>query len=152
MKFSMNGSLIIGTLDGANVEILEEIGDDNMFVFGARADEVDGLRDKMRRGEIQRHARLNRVLAMIDKGVFGPPELFYPIIESIAGANDYYLVTADFPDYLRAQDEVDRVYQDRYEWNKRSILASVRCAKFSSDRTIAEYAEDIWKVGSIKKL
>lgn len=150
MKFGMNGSLIVGTLDGANVEICQEIGAENMFVFGAKAHEVGDLRDRMRRGEIARNVRLQRVFSLIDKGVFGPPELFIPVLESISGERDFYLVTADFPSYLEIQEEIDRVYTDRYEWTKRSVLSSVRCGKFSSDRTIQQYASDIWRVQSLK--
>eukprot|EP00762_Andalucia_godoyi_P005294 ANDGO_06738.mRNA.1 Glycogen phosphorylase 1 len=149
MKFSMNGSLIIGTLDGANVEIREEIGAENMFVFGAKAHEIQDVRDKMRRNEIPKHPRLQRVLALIDRGVFGPAELFVPVIDSITSPNDFYLVQADFASYLEQQSEVDRVYLDRYEWNRRSILSSVRSGKFSSDRTIHEYAKEVWKINSV---
>eukprot|EP01017_Pseudomicrothorax_dubius_P016537 TRINITY_DN1876_c0_g1_i6.p1 TRINITY_DN1876_c0_g1~~TRINITY_DN1876_c0_g1_i6.p1 ORF type:complete len:867 (+),score=250.05 TRINITY_DN1876_c0_g1_i6:61-2661(+) len=140
MKFTMNGCLIIGTMDGANVEIAEEAGKENQFIFGATVDQVEGLRKKMRETDPNEYAGpiLNRIFRAIEDNVFGAREDLVPLIDTIRNRNDYYLVCHDFEDYLRAQDEVDRAYLNKAEWNRRSILTATRMAKFSSDRTIQE--------------
>ena len=146
MKFAMNGSLIIGTMDGANVEIAEEIGNDNIFIFGALAHQVPGLRAE-RRG-FKPDPRFEEVCNLIRSGWFGWPDYFMPVVDAITGdkGGDYYLVANDFPSYLKAQEEVDRAYKDRKRWTRMSIMSTAGTGKFSSDRTIQEYAKDIWKV------
>lgn len=145
MKFAMNGALIIGTMDGANIEIAHEIGEENMFIFGARADAVPGLRAS--RSSYQPDPRFNHVVEMIRTGVFGWEDYFAPLVDAIT-FSDYYLLANDFPDYLKAQEEVDRKYLDTDAWTKSSILSTAGSGFFSSDRTIKEYAEDIWGVSS----
>lgn len=145
MKFAMNGALIIGTMDGANIEIAHEIGEENMFIFGALADAVPGLRAS--RSSYQPDPRFNHVVEMIRTGVFGWEDYFAPLVDAIT-FSDYYLLANDFPDYLKAQEEVDRKYLDIDAWTKSSILSTAGSGFFSSDRTIKEYAEDIWGVSS----
>ncbi|CAI2380450.1 unnamed protein product [Moneuplotes crassus] len=150
MKFVMNGCLIIGTMDGANVEISEEVGEENMFIFGARVEEVNDLRNRLFSGEhkpIDR--RLQRVFDSILSGTFGDVSIIYPIIHNLMEGKDYYLVTEDFDSYVKAQNKVDDTYRDQKKWNMMSILGVSRSAKFSSDRTIEEYCESIWKVDRV---
>ncbi|KAI8103779.1 hypothetical protein M9435_006307 [Picochlorum sp. BPE23] len=143
MKFAMNGALIIGTMDGANIEIAQEIGEENMFIFGARADAVADLRAN--RSTYQPDPRFNHVVNMIRTGVFGWEDYFGPLVDAIT-YSDYYLLANDFPDYLRAQDAVDQKYKDKAAWTRSSILSTAGSGFFSSDRTIREYAKDIWDV------
>jgi starch phosphorylase len=150
MKFALNGALTIGTLDGANVEIREEVGAENFFLFGLTVEQVQALK---KRGydpwEWYRNDRqLKGVLDALSGGVFSPgePGLFRPIVESLLNGGDPYLVLADFAAYLACQDDVDRTYADRERWTRMAILNVARTGKFSSDRTIREYAEDIWRV------
>lgn len=146
MKFIMNGALIIGTMDGANVEIAEEIGPENMFIFGATAYEVPKLRAE--RKSLCVDYRFEEVCQMIRSGTFGWPDYFLPILDGITGemGGDYYLVANDLPSYLDAQDEVDKSYKDQARWTKMAILSVAGAGKFTSDRTIDEYAKDIWGV------
>lgn len=147
MKFQMNGCLILGTWDGANIEIAEETGVDNVFVFGVRAEEVAGLRKT--RKTFKADPRFAEVLGDIENGMFGDKEYFKPMVDGVLNmdvGNDWFLVANDFASYLDAQAEVDRVYADQVEWTRRSIMYTAGSGKFSSDRTIREYAEDIWEV------
>eukprot|EP00798_Chlamydomonas_sp_ICE-L_P020335 gene20335-27097_t len=143
MKFAMNGSLIIGTLDGANVEIAEEIGMENIFIFGAKAHEVAALRAA--RADFTPPARFTEVVNMISAGQFGWEDYFKPLVDSITGP-DFYLVANDFESYINMQDKVDEVYKDQAEWTRMSIMSTAGMGKFSTDRTISEYAKDIWGV------
>jgi glycogen phosphorylase len=146
MKFIMNGCLIIGTMDGANVEISEEIGEDNMFIFGARIQEVDELRHLLFSGKKNNVGkRLQKVFDAIYSGMFGDVSIVHPIIESYTEGKDYYLVTADFNSYVKAQNKVDETYRNQKLWNKMSIMGVAKSFKFSSDRTIQEYCDSIWK-------
>jgi starch phosphorylase len=154
MKFAMNGALTIGTLDGANVEIREEVGAENFFLFGLTVDEVKALK---RRGydpwEYYRRDRvLKEVVDAIAGGTFSPgqPRLFQPIVDSLLNGGDPYLVLADFAAYAACQEEVSKAYLDEERWTKMTILNVARSGKFSSDRTIREYAQDIWKVTPVK--
>ncbi|KAG2446570.1 hypothetical protein HYH02_008557 [Chlamydomonas schloesseri] len=142
MKFTMNGSLIIGTLDGANVEIAEEIGDENIFIFGAKAHEVPRLRAE--RKNLRTDERFNHVVNMIRTGHFGWEDYFGPVVDAITSGGDYYLVANDFPGYLDTQYRADEVYKNQTEWTRMSIMATAGSGKFSTDRTIHEYAQDIW--------
>ena len=145
MKFVMNGWLIIGTMDGANVEIAEEIGEDNMFIFGALVDAVEDLRRQLFSGETKfTGKRLQRVFDAILTGTFGDVSIIHPIINALADGKDYYLITADFNSYIKAQNKVDETYRDQNLWNKMSITGVAKSYKFSSDRTIKEYCESIW--------
>ena len=142
MKFVMNGGVIIGTMDGANVEIAEEIGVENMFIFGASKDEVMRVRDgtQYRRGS----ERFEAAMHSVRSGDFGWAEYFGPMLDTLD--SDFYLLQHDFDDYLRAQDEVDAAYLDKERWITMSIMSTAGSGKFSSDRTIQEYADDIWDV------
>jgi starch phosphorylase len=151
MKFQMNGCLIIGTMDGANIEIAEESGKENMFVFGVDADDVPRLRKE--RKNFKTDKRFDAIMADIEGGMFGDKEYFKPLVDSISNmkvGNDWFLVANDFADYLRAQEDVDKCYQDPKEWTRRSILYTAGSGKFSSDRTIVEYAKDIWHVQPVR--
>jgi glycogen phosphorylase len=154
MKFAMNGALTIGTLDGANVEIREEVGAENFFLFGLTVEQVKELK---RRGydpwEYYRQNReLKAVVDAIAGGTFSPgqPRLFQPIVDSLLNGGDPYLVLADFASYVACQDEVSKAYRDAERWTRMAILNVARTAKFSSDRTIREYADEIWKVRSVR--
>jgi glycogen phosphorylase len=148
MKFQMNGCLIIGTMDGANVEIAEEIGADNMFVFGAAADQVARLRAE--RATFRPSADFQRAVELVRSGAFGWEDYFAPMLDAISGGSDYYLVANDFDAYVAAQDAVDAAYRDEAGWAEKSILSVAGSGKFSTDRTIAEYAKDIWDVKACK--
>ncbi|KAL4492628.1 hypothetical protein ABPG72_007741 [Tetrahymena utriculariae] len=148
MKFVMNGSLIIGTMDGANVEIAEEVGKENMFIFGALVDDIEGLRNNMRNTDPSQYfpPELNEVFQKIDEGFFGAVDELRQLISTIRNRNDYYLIGADFKSYLEAQKKVDESYRNKKLWTKMSICNAIRSAKFSSDRTIQQYADEIWGV------
>ena len=153
MKLALNGALTIGTLDGANVEMREEVGEENIFIFGHTAVEVDTLRRDgyHPREYYQNNQELKLALDMIESGFFSPdePGLFQPIIDMLLTGGDPFLVLADYADYIRCQDEVAALYQDPDEWSRRAILNVARMGKFSSDRTIREYAEEIWGIEPI---
>jgi starch phosphorylase len=147
MKFAMNGALTIGTLDGANVEIREQVGAENFFLFGKTTDEIEALRHDYRPWElIPSQPELGEVLKLIEQGHFshGDGDLFKPLLQNLTG-RDPFFVLADFADYLRAQDDVNRTWADRALWNRMSLLNTARTGYFSSDRSIREYAEKIWK-------
>lgn len=150
MKFALNGCLIIGTLDGANVEIREEIGEANFFLFGATADEVPRLRKERENGMFKPDPRFEEAKQFIRSGAFGTYD-YNPLLESLEGNSgygrgDYFLVGHDFPSYMETQAMVDEAYKDRKRWTKMSILSTAGSGKFSSDRTIAQYAKEIWKI------
>mmetsp|Transcript_7971 Transcript_7971/g.35225 ORF Transcript_7971/g.35225 Transcript_7971/m.35225 type:complete len:1025 (-) Transcript_7971:236-3310(-) len=149
MKFAMNGCLIIGTMDGANVEIAEEIGQENMFIFGARADVVPSLRREREFFNVP--PEFYKIVDQIRSGYFGWSDFFQPVCDAVCGAQDYYLLANDFNDYIRAQEAVDENYRNQALWTKKSILSVAGSGKFSSDRTIREYAEDIWDVKPTKR-
>ncbi|KAJ1392996.1 Phosphorylase pyridoxal-phosphate attachment site [Sesbania bispinosa] len=150
MKFALNGCLIIGTLDGANVEIREEIGEENFFLFGATAEDVPRLRKERENGLFKPDTRFEEAKKYIRSGVFGSYD-YNPLLESLEGNSgygrgDYFLVGHDFPSYMDAQAKVDEAYRDRKRWLKMSILSTAGSGKFSSDRTIAQYANEIWNI------
>lgn len=149
MKFMLNGALTIGTMDGANVEMCEEMGRENMFVFGLTVEEVEELYKKGYRpmDYIEGNLELKLCLEQIRDGYFSPedPSLFKDIYNSIA-YHDTYLLCADYTDYLRAQAEVEAAYKDEQKWAKMMLMNIASSGKFSSDRTIREYARDIWGV------
>ncbi len=148
MKFALNGALTIGTLDGANVEIMEEVGRDNIFIFGLTADEVVKKRQEgyFSRAHYEKNKDLKRIIDMIDSGYFSPdePRLFKPVVNSLLDQGDYYLVLADFEDYAETQQTVAGMYRDQAKWTRMSILNTANMGKFSSDRAVLEYAENIW--------
>jgi starch phosphorylase len=152
MKFALNGALTIGTLDGANIEIKEEVGDQNIFIFGLKADEVLNLKKNgyNPREYYENNPNLKKVIDMIANGFFSPwnPQLFKPIIESLMNT-DNFMLFADFDTYIRCQSVVAQNFLDAEDWTRKSILNVASTGKFSSDRAIAEYAKDIWNVKSV---
>jgi glycogen phosphorylase len=149
MKLALNGALTIGTLDGANIEIRERVGPDNIFIFGLSAEEVERKRRDpafIPSAVVAADARLTRVLSLIASGAFSPgdPDRFRPIVDDLLG-RDHFMVTADFAAYFEAQRIVDRAYPERGEWLRKSVLNTARVGWFSSDRTIRGYARDIWR-------
>jgi len=153
MKFALNGALTIGTLDGANIEIREEVGSDNMFIFGLTAGEVASLRERGYDPQkiYQQNRELRQVLDMLRDDFFNPnePGIFLPVYRSLVQEGDAFFVLADFADYVATQERVARVYQDQEQWTRMSILNTALCGKFSTDRTIAEYARDIWRIQAV---
>jgi starch phosphorylase len=150
MKFALNGSLIIGTLDGANVEILEEVGADNIFIFGLKADEVRAAKSA---GYQPRHyydnvPELKRIIDMIAGDFFSgsKPGLFKPIVDSLLDGGDPYMVLADFEAYVECQRRASLSYIDPEGWTRKCILNVAQMGNFSSDRTVEEYAQEIWDV------
>ena len=153
MKFMMNGALTIGTLDGANVEINEEVGDENMFLFGLRTDEVKKLRaNYISRDYYQKDPEIKMALDMIRQNVFSllEPGLFDPILRNLLDYNDYYMLLADLRSYSDAQGRVDATYRDQKKWNRMSLVNIARSGLFSSDRAVMEYCRDIWHVEPVK--
>ena len=149
MKFALNGALTIGTMDGANIEIKEEVGDDNIFIFGLLADEVVKLKESGYNPHkyYETNSILKGVIDRITSDYFSKdePGIFNSLIDSLLN-DDNYCLFADFQSYVDMQDEVSRVYHNVDEWTKRSIYNVARIGKFSSDRSVNEYAEKIWKV------
>lgn len=149
MKFSLNGALTIGTLDGANVEIREEVGPENFFLFGRTLADVHNLRAQGYdpRYEYATNEHLKECIDLIGSGFFshGDRELFRPLLDSLLNF-DEYLVLADYQSYIEKQDEVGLVFQDKARWTRMSILNTARMGKFSSDRSIQEYCDNIWQV------
>jgi starch phosphorylase len=149
MKFAMNGAITIGTLDGANVEIREEVGAENFFLFGLTAEEVFALKaegyDPWEYYET--NPSLHEAIDLIASGFFshGDPNLFKPLVDSL-WHDDPYLLLADYQSYIDCQDRVSQAYRDRYLWTRMSILNTARVGKFSSDRSIQEYGDRIWHV------
>lgn len=149
MKFQLNGALTIGTMDGANVEMAEEIGEEHMFIFGLKTHEVAELRPRYNPWDYYNaNQELKRVLDMIRDNAFShyEPGIFQPIWNSLMEQGDRYLLLADYESYIQAQDRVNALWKNPTEWTKKSILNTARSGKFSSDRTIRQYADEIWKV------
>ena len=154
MKFSMNGALTIGTLDGANVEIREEVGAENFFLFGLTAEEVLDLKAKgyAPRSLYESNAGLREAIDQIRSGLFsqGNRDLFAPLVDNLLN-HDPFLLLADYQPYVDCQDQVSAAYRDQERWVRMSILNVARMGKFSSDRSIREYCEKIWMVKPLKK-
>lgn len=147
MKFVMNGGLIVGTMDGANIEIREEVGEENMFTFGLSTPEIDNARNQLKYGEYKVHDdRLSEAMHQIQSNMYCGSDTSGPIMNSLQPYNDYYLVTRDFSSYMDAMDRVDEEFKNTASWVKKTITAVARMGKFSSDRTIREYAEQIWDI------
>ena len=148
MKLALNGALTIGTLDGANVEIREEVGDENIFIFGLTADEVVTVKQNGYNpmDYYNANAELREVLDMISSGFFSQdePDRFKPIVESLLQHGDNYLLLADYAAYIDCQKKVEIAYRNQQEWVKMAILNVANMGKFSSDRTILQYAKEIW--------
>lgn len=149
MKFMMNGALTIGTLDGANIEIREEVGDENFFLFGLTAAEVEATRGAYDPNAlIAADANLGRVMALLESGHFNAlePGLFEPVIAAIRSPHDPWLVAADFCSFVNAQERAAAAYRDPARWTRMSILNTAAAGKFSTDRTMNEYNAEIWKL------
>ena len=149
MKLMLNGALTIGTLDGANVEIEEEVVKENIFIFGMKADEVAARRPTYDpRAIYRKNPEIRRAIDMIQQNMFCllNPGLFDPIVKALLDYGDYYMLLADLPAYIEAQDQVEALYRQPRAWDRRALLNVARAGRFSSDRTIAEYARDIWHV------
>lgn len=152
MKFSMNGALTIGTLDGANVEIRDEVAPENFFLFGLTADQVASLKAQGYNPQDCYHSdvELKRVIDVINTGLFahGDKGLFRPLTDHLL-YHDEYLLMADYRSYVDCQEEVNRAFQDSARWTRMSIINTARMGKFSSDRAIHEYARKIWNLSSV---
>jgi starch phosphorylase len=155
MKLALNGALTIGTLDGANIEILEEVGKENIFIFGLTADGVADLKQRGYKAWDYYHnnPELKQVLDMINSGYFSPeePNLFSPIFDNLTQNNDYYMLLADYADYVLCQKKVEELYRQPEEWTRKAILNVANMGKFSSDRTINEYAQEIWDLKPVER-
>ena len=151
MKLALNGAVTIGTLDGANIEILEEVGRENMFIFGLNAADVRTMREQKTYRPWEYYARNPRVKRMVDSfssDLFCPnePKLFAWIFARVLDATDEYFHLADFPGYVKAHEQAGQTFGERSRWTQMAILNVARMGKFSSDRTVAEYACDIWNI------
>ncbi|ANI30502.1 maltodextrin phosphorylase [Yersinia entomophaga] len=154
MKFALNGALTIGTLDGANVEIREHVGEDNIFIFGNTAEQVEELRRSgyNPRKYYDEDPELHQVLTQIATGIFSPeePNRYTSLFDSLVNLGDYYQLLADYRSYVDTQDAVDELYLQPDEWTRRAVLNIANMGYFSSDRTIQEYADEIWHIKPIK--
>ena len=154
MKFALNGALTIGTLDGANVEIREEVGDENIFIFGLDSDGVANLKKSGYNPfyYYNSNRELERVITQIQNGFYSKnqPDLFRPIVDSLLYQGDTYMLFADYESYVKCHERVSDAYRDKSRWAKMSIMNTAGMGKFSTDRTIAEYAKNIWNVSPVK--
>jgi starch phosphorylase len=150
MKFALSGALTIGTLDGANVEIRNYVGEDNIFIFGNTTPEVEAIRAKgyQPREIYESDPRLQAVIDAIRDGVFSPdePARFQQIVDTLVNWGDHYLLLADYAAYVEAQTDVDTLYRSPDLWARKAVLNVAAMGPLSSDRTIAEYAHDIWQI------
>ncbi|GIW22807.1 MAG: hypothetical protein KatS3mg068_1814 [Candidatus Sericytochromatia bacterium] len=152
MKFALNGALTIGTLDGANVEIKEEVGEENIFIFGLTDKEIEELKGKYNPKDFYKNnLKLQRVIDLIAEGYFSrhEPSLFKPIIDSLLHQGDKFFVLADFQSYIECQQKVSKEYLDQELWTKKSVINVAKIGKFSSDRTIEEYVKEIWNLKKV---
>jgi glycogen phosphorylase len=152
MKFMMNGAITIGTLDGANIEILEEVGEANFFLFGLTTDEVGAERSHYSPNAIiEQDLELLHVMQLLESGYFNQfePGIFDPIIESIRSPYDPWMTAADFRSYIDTQEQAAMAYQDREHWTRMSIINCAKSGRFSTDRTMEEYNRDIWRLEKV---
>jgi len=153
MKLMLNGALTIGTMDGANVEIHEEVGPDNIFIFGLSAEEVAKRRLTYSSLTVyQADPEIRRAINMIRRNVFSllSPGVFEPIVRSLLDFNDHYMLLADLRSYMDTQDKVDNLYRHPHKWDAKALINVARSGKFSSDRTISEYAKYIWRIKPVQ--
>ena len=149
MKFMMNGAITIGTYDGANIEILEAVGDENFFLFGLKADEVEATRHQYDpQAVIDNDEDLKAVMQLLESGHFNlfEPHIFDDVIGALKSPHDPWLTLADFRSYIDAQDKAATTYRDREKWLKMSVMNTANSGFFSTDRTMQEYNRDIWKL------
>jgi starch phosphorylase len=152
MKFALNGALTIGTMDGANIEIAEEVGLENIFIFGLPREEVDLARHQHDPwAHYHGNAELRRALDAIGGGAFSArePELFRPIVRALLDGGDPYLLTADYVSYIECQARVAQAYRDERTWTQMSVRNVAGMGRFSADRAIREYADEIWAVSPV---
>jgi len=149
MKFMMNGALTVGTLDGANIEIRDAAGAENVFIFGLNAEEVQRKQNEGYRPQeyIAQSAVLSEIFRMIRTNFFSPlePDIFVPLLQNLM-KTDTYLICADFDAYCQIQKRISENYSDQEDWTRKSILNVARSPVFSSDRTIREYADEVWGI------
>jgi starch phosphorylase len=152
MKLALNGALTVGTLDGANIEILEEVGSANIFIFGNTVQQLDELRAQGYSpwDYYRRNPDLRAAIDWLSSGFFAERGALGPVVHSLLDGGDPFFVLADYEAYVRAHEEVDRAYRDPRRWARMAILNTARTGKFSSDRTIREYARDIWKLEPLR--
>ena len=153
MKFAMNGALTVGTLDGANIEIKEEVGDDNIFIFGLTAEEVEHQRPGYNPHRFyEQDDDIRRTIDLMRNDFFSltEPGIFRPILQNLLEHGDYYMNLADMRGFIDAQARIDQAYRDQESWSRKAILNIARTGRFSSDRTIGEYASEIWKVEPVE--
>lgn len=150
MKLSLNGALTIGTLDGANIEIKDAVGDENIFIFGMTAEEVVARRAQgySPADEVAKHPALKRAIELIDSGYFTPENIFDSklVSDRLMSHGEHFLVLADFGSYCEAQQRVDALFQNPEEWTRKSVINALSMGPFSSDRSIREYADNIWGI------
>ncbi|MBO7742498.1 MAG: glycogen/starch/alpha-glucan family phosphorylase, partial [Victivallales bacterium] len=147
MKMMLNGALTIGTLDGANVEILKEVGADNIFIFGMTAEEVAENKNRYSPWDLYHSdPEIREALQAIRDNHFSPlePGIFQPIVQTLLDFGDHYMLLADLKSYIAAQERAGQLYADRTEWTRKALMNIARAGKFSSDRTIGEYADEVW--------
>jgi starch phosphorylase len=154
MKLALNGALTIGTLDGANVEMRQEVGAENFFIFGMTAEEVAARKAAgyNPREFYEQNPELRQALDMVAGGYFSAdaPELFQSLVDTLLAQGDHYMLLADYASYVSCQEQVDALYRDQDEWSRRAILNVAGMGLFSSDRTILEYATKVWDVRPVK--
>jgi starch phosphorylase len=154
MKFALNGALTIGTMDGANIEMAEEFGEENMFIFGLRSGEVDRLRNSGNYSPwdiYNQNKEIREAIDLIASDFFSPdnPGIFNPILDVLLRKGDHYLVLADLEDYDRAKMEANKLFTSKKLWFEKTVANIAGSGKFSSDRTIKEYADEIWSLKSV---
>jgi len=149
MKFAMNGALTIGTLDGANIEIREEVGEDNFFLFGLTTPQVKTIRSAGYRPSayIERSPRLREVISILESGFFSPntPLRYAPVVQNLREL-DPFMVCADFDEYVATEAVAAQAFTDRRTWARKALLNIAGSARFSSDATVSQYATEIWKI------
>ncbi|TBL74791.1 glycogen phosphorylase [Obesumbacterium proteus] len=154
MKFALNGALTIGTLDGANVEMLKHVGEENIFIFGNTTEQVEALRNNgyNPRQIYEQDPELNQALTQIATGAFSPedPRRYASLFDSLVNFGDHYQLLADYRSYIDTQDKVDELYKTPIEWTHRAVMNITNMGYFSSDRTIQEYADEIWNIKAVK--
>ncbi|MEZ2693603.1 glycogen phosphorylase [Hafnia alvei] len=154
MKFALNGALTIGTLDGANVEMLNHVGEENIFIFGNTTEQVEALRNNgyNPRQIYEQDPELNQALTQIATGAFSPedPRRYASLFDSLVNFGDHYQLLADYRSYIDTQDKVDELYKTPNEWTHRAVMNIANMGYFSSDRTIQEYADEIWNIKAVK--
>ena len=150
MKFVMTGSLILGTRDGANIEIAEEIGENNIFFFGKNVNEVQRIRQNLKNEKCYVDSRLQMCFDALYNNEFGDTSFICDYIKNLSNGGDYFMTCHDFYDYIKAQEKVDREYQNKDLWNKKCVDNICHMGFFSSDRSIRDYGNNIWKIAPIE--